>query len=227
MGPTWGPYGADRTEMGPMLAPWTLLSGYFCDTRTHRSTPSQWTPLKFPSVSATSHKWSGQTSQRPCFLLQQGCHTLLKHQHPCFLLFDWDIRILPMQPRWVIPQVTSSDISACVINTLRPRQNGRCFTEDVSDAFSWITVYKFWLRFHWSLFLRDQLTIFQHWFREWLGTYQVTSHYLNQWWLDYQCIYASLGINELTHLVLKTEYFIWTLPIIQLLMPWHLAWPVH
>ena len=27
MGPTWGPSGADRTQMGPMLSPWTLLSG--------------------------------------------------------------------------------------------------------------------------------------------------------------------------------------------------------
>ena len=27
VGPTWGPYGADRTQAGPMLAPWTLLSG--------------------------------------------------------------------------------------------------------------------------------------------------------------------------------------------------------
>ena len=27
MGPTWGPSGAGRTQMGPMLAPWTLLSG--------------------------------------------------------------------------------------------------------------------------------------------------------------------------------------------------------
>ena len=26
-GPTWGPSGADRTRVGPMLAPWTLLSG--------------------------------------------------------------------------------------------------------------------------------------------------------------------------------------------------------
>ena len=26
MGPTWGPSGADRTQVGPMLAPWTLLS---------------------------------------------------------------------------------------------------------------------------------------------------------------------------------------------------------
>ena len=28
MGPTWGPSGADRTQVGPILAPWTLLSGY-------------------------------------------------------------------------------------------------------------------------------------------------------------------------------------------------------
>ena len=27
MRPTWGPSGADRTQVGPMLAPWTLLSG--------------------------------------------------------------------------------------------------------------------------------------------------------------------------------------------------------
>ena len=28
VGPTWGPSGADRTQVGPMLAPWTLLSEY-------------------------------------------------------------------------------------------------------------------------------------------------------------------------------------------------------
>ena len=28
MGPKWGPSGADRTQVGPMLAPWNLLSGY-------------------------------------------------------------------------------------------------------------------------------------------------------------------------------------------------------
>ena len=27
MGPTWGPSGADRTQVGPMLAPWTVQSG--------------------------------------------------------------------------------------------------------------------------------------------------------------------------------------------------------
>ena len=27
LGPTWGPSGADSTQVGPILAPWTLLSG--------------------------------------------------------------------------------------------------------------------------------------------------------------------------------------------------------
>ena len=31
MGPTWDPSGADRTQVGPMLAPWTLLSGICID----------------------------------------------------------------------------------------------------------------------------------------------------------------------------------------------------
>ena len=28
MGPTWGPSGADRTQVSPMMDPWTLLSGW-------------------------------------------------------------------------------------------------------------------------------------------------------------------------------------------------------
>ena len=31
MGPPWGPPGVDRTQVGPMLAPWTLLSGWRCN----------------------------------------------------------------------------------------------------------------------------------------------------------------------------------------------------
>ena len=29
LGPSWGPFGTNRTQVGPMLAPWTLLSGMF------------------------------------------------------------------------------------------------------------------------------------------------------------------------------------------------------
>ena len=70
-----------------------------------------------------------------------------------------------------------------------------------SNAISLMKMYDFLLRFHWSLFLRVQLTIFQHWFRQWLGASQTTSHCLNLWWLVYWCIYASLSCNELTHWV--------------------------
>ena len=38
------------------------------------------------------------------------------------------------------------------------------FQTTFSDAFSWIKIYELRLIFHWVLFLRVQLTIFQHWF---------------------------------------------------------------
>ena len=66
------------------------------------------------------------------------------------------------------------------------------------NAFSWMKMCKFRLRFYWSLFLRVQLTICLHWFSQWVGAIQVTSHYLNQLWLVYWCIYASCDLNELT-----------------------------
>ena len=33
------------------------------------------------------------------------------------------------------------------------------------STFSWMKMFEFRWKFHWSLFLRVQLTIFQHWFR--------------------------------------------------------------
>ena len=71
------------------------------------------------------------------------------------------------------------------------------FQTTFSIAFPMVKIYAFRLRICWSLFLRFQLTIFQHRFRLWLGTGLVTTHCLNQWWLVYWCIYASLGLSEL------------------------------
>ena len=66
-----------------------------------------------------------------------------------------------------------------------------------SNEFSWMKMYEYRFKNHWSLFLRVQLTISQYWIRKWLGADQATSHYVDQWWLDYRRIYASLGLNEL------------------------------
>ena len=37
MGPTWDPPGANRTQVGPMLAPWILLSGSCHEILTYRT----------------------------------------------------------------------------------------------------------------------------------------------------------------------------------------------
>ena len=34
----------------------------------------------------------------------------------------------------------------------------------LSNPFSWMKIFDFWLKFHWSLFVRFQLTVFHHWF---------------------------------------------------------------
>ena len=39
------------------------------------------------------------------------------------------------------------------------------FQTTFPDAFSWMKMFKFRLKFHWRLFPRVELTIFQHWFR--------------------------------------------------------------
>ena len=73
------------------------------------------------------------------------------------------------------------------------------FQTTFSNAFSWMKMYEFQLRFQLSLSLRIQLTIIQYWFRWWLGASQATSHCLNQWWLVYWCIFGSVRLNELSH----------------------------
>ena len=76
------------------------------------------------------------------------------------------------------------------------------FQTTFSNAYSWMKMYEFQLQFHWDLFLRVRLTIFQHLFRQWLGANQATSYCLRQWRLVYWCIHASLGLNELSKLSL-------------------------
>ena len=56
----------------------------------------------------------------------------------------------------------------------------------ILNAFSWMKIFKVRLKFRWSLFPKVQLINFQHWFRQWLGAVQATSHDLNQWWSVYQ-----------------------------------------
>ena len=61
MRPTWGPSGADRTQGGPMLAPWSLLSGntdcHKCDCMQHISM-NLWVFFVF-FLTEISFSWGG------------------------------------------------------------------------------------------------------------------------------------------------------------------------
>ena len=111
----------------------------------------------------------------------------------------WTNERMNMQHWWrQYPSVQEADV-----NTLWLRQNGQHFTDDIFKRIFltenvWISIK------NWSLLLRVLLTIFQYWFRWWLGAVQATGHYLNHWWFVYWCIYASLSFNELTLKQLET-----------------------
>ena len=51
------------------------------------------------------------------------------------------------------------------VNTLRPRQYGGHFADDIFKCILLNEIFEFSWKFHWCLFLRVQLTIFQHCFR--------------------------------------------------------------
>ena len=90
---------------------------------------------------------------------------------------------------------------ALLINTLRPRQNGRCFADDVFKCIFlnenvWIAL-KITLQFVPKVPINNipalvQISAWRRW---------GASHYLNQWWLVYWRIYASLGLKELISLL--------------------------
>ena len=81
------------------------------------------------------------------------------------------------------------------------------------NAFSWKKKYQYRLKFHWNWFLGVQLTIFQHWFRWWLGT--------DQWWLVYWRTYASLGLSDLNPCTIQTFMSVWIVQACQFLNIWH------
>ena len=82
-------------------------------------------------------------------------------------------------------------------NTLKARQNARNFSDDIFKCI--LLNDGVWIFINISLKFVPKgqiITIFEHWSRWWLGAYLATSHYLNQRWLGYRRIYASLDLVQ-------------------------------
>ena len=114
--------------------------------------------------------------------------------------YAWVIAIYHWQiwsKQLILMQFSTS--SSLYINSLRTRQNFHHFADDIFRCISWMKMHVFCLRFYWNLFCSLKYTTFQCWIRQWFGSDQATTHYLNQWWLVYWCTYASFGHNGLTY----------------------------
>ena len=102
------------------------------------------------------------------------------------------------------------------VNTLRLAQNISHFTDDIFQLihFPQYKLLHFDSNFTEICSEKVQFANNQHWVRQWLNAVQATSHYLNQWWLVFRCIYASLCLNELNYFRLHVQCSVGTLFLI-------------
>ena len=102
------------------------------------------------------------------------------------------------------PMSAQFTVHVCVtwpqwVNTLRQRTNGRHFADNIFKCIFINENVRILLKISLKFVPKVPINNIPALFSWWLGADQATSHYLNQWWLVYWRIYASLGLNELTH----------------------------
>ena len=105
--------------------------------------------IKFMSTFEIAIRWMSLNPFHKSTIVKSmaWCHQVTSH----YLSHCWPTSMSSYgitRPQWV--------------NTLRPRQDGRYFADNVLKCIFLSKMCEFRLRFHWSLFLRVQLTIFQH-----------------------------------------------------------------
>ena len=93
-----------------------------------------------------------------------------------------------------------------MLNTLRPRQNGRHFTDDIFKCIFLNENISILTKISLNFVPKGRINNIQALVQIMAWCWQATNHYLNQWWLVYWRIYALLGLNELTLLVLRRKY---------------------
>ena len=81
MGPTWDPPGADTTQVGPMLAPWTLLSGQLIQLAKFTETPFSYNPS--PVQNWCTRKLEFETIYR-----------VIKHNHVSYPSMIFRVKLL-------------------------------------------------------------------------------------------------------------------------------------
>ena len=113
MGQTWGPPGSCRPQMGPMLAPWTLLSGIppvQNIVRQWRVTmiSTYWFPETVKDIPHSMEHFSWLASRRPnlCCLpsSSETCHRRRAGELRTREIRTWIINVLPVHRTWGEPE---------------------------------------------------------------------------------------------------------------------------
>ena len=108
MGPTWGPPGSCRPQMGPMLAPWTVLSWWvkLCCCRFIVGILLNFCVSLFYHTSLFVHDlWTQSSFKGPCHLPVTCIISSFKHYND-FTLASWHLKSLA---NWLFVQQLVQD----------------------------------------------------------------------------------------------------------------------
>ena len=90
----------------------------------------------------------------------------------CWCIYMYTCILFYLYISWTANKIFTISLASCfTFNMYMSLTNwgwdkmAAIFQTTCSNTLSWMKMYEFRLKFHWSLFLRVQLTIFQYWFR--------------------------------------------------------------
>ena len=117
----------------------------------------------------TSHRWIHLTKASDFLFICAWTNGWVNNQNADDLRHyraHYDVTNVENVVGWLLLGLLSRHVEVVIKLTHWGRDKMAAVSQTtLSNAFSWIKILEFRLKFHWSLFLRVQLTIFQHWFR--------------------------------------------------------------
>ena len=119
-------------------------------------------------------KWGISSNHHDSVFISVGCDAGFCSKSNTFTKIFIQLPALPMNYKrqaitWINadrdPRRHMSSLGHIAVTHLGRDKMNAISQTTFSNAFSWIKMFEFWLNFHWSLYPRVQLTMFQHWFR--------------------------------------------------------------
>ena len=151
----------------------TSLVSFFRKTNNGHPIAQQWAwcMVEYQLIQTIILRAKCKTAVIPVYQQWSYCSLALSHRYMLFLCNSYAVWPILLYFNTALTH-SNQDKLAAIFHTIN------------SNTFSLMMMYEICLSFHWSLFLKLEITVFQHWLRKYLDPGQLTSHYLNQWWAN-------------------------------------------